>query len=112
MDACDGEGNGYADGEEEVGEENAREDLPAGIPAIPPMDDVNHDTQNEDGEDTTENSSGVGGGGNVTPRSGVRQGNRSAEASIAGVKFVFLEVPGLLGLRRSHPTSLNSCNSC
>jgi hypothetical protein len=35
MDDSDGEGNGYADGEEEVGEENAGEDLPAGIPAIP-----------------------------------------------------------------------------
>ena len=53
MDASDGEGNGYAVGEEEVGEENTGEDLPAGVPAIPPMDDVNHDTQNEDGEDTT-----------------------------------------------------------
>ena len=71
MDVSDGEGNGYADGEEEVGEENTGGDLPAGIPAFPPMDDVNHDTQNEDWEDTTENSSGVGGGGNVTPRSGV-----------------------------------------
>jgi hypothetical protein len=50
------------------------------------MDDVNHDTQNEDGEDTTENALGVGGGGNVTPSSGVQQGNCSAEASIAGVR--------------------------
>ena len=87
MDVSDGEGNGYAGGEDEViGEENAGEDLPADIPDVPPIDDVNHDTQNEDGEDTTENPSGVGGGGNATPRSGVRQGNRSAEASIAGVR--------------------------
>ena len=66
--------------------ENAGEDLPADIPAIPRIDDVNHDTQNYDKEDTTENSSGLGGGGNVTPRSGVQQGNRSAEASIVGVR--------------------------
>ena len=50
------------------------------------MDDVNHDTQNEDREDTTENSTGVGGEGNVTLRSGVQQGNCSAETSIAGVR--------------------------
>jgi hypothetical protein len=53
---------------------------------LPPMDDVNHETHDKDGEDT-QSSLGVGRRGNVVPRTGAGQGNPSSEASIEGVRI-------------------------
>jgi hypothetical protein len=83
MDVSDGEGGG-----EVLDEGNAGEVAPDGVPLLPPMEDANQDTQNEDGEDITESSLGGGGGGNVTPQVGAGQvNNPSSEASMAGIRI-------------------------
>ena len=58
MDVSDGEGGG-----DTAADDNPGEDIPDGVPALPLMDDVENDPHNDDGEDTTESSLGVGGGG-------------------------------------------------
>ncbi len=78
MDVSEGEGGG-----DTVGDDNPGEDIPDGVPALPPIEDVDQEPHNEDGENTTESSLGVGGGGG-----NARGGGNVAlsERSIAGIR--------------------------
>ena len=78
MDVSEGEGGG-----DTLGDDNPGEDIPDGVPALPPIENVDHDPPNEDGENTTESSLGVvGGGGNARGGGNVAP----SEGSIAGIR--------------------------